>query len=929
MKMRALLQRQQKEQQASRAAQSSLLERKKHQEHQHTAKVTRWRWTKAYAQLEQQERTLSYEIKQLLSSELYSGRKAAVTGSSFLSIQPEHESPHSFPDYAFSENAFAERVGGPFLQDRASHPTPGTFISPRGDTWSPQTPPSVPGGEEAQRPVKDKPLGSPKCYPTVTLRHFEGSLDGPTTLLRLVKKVLQATSDKPDTCADCEAPKHQASISEITAETISSFVLPELVRSHQICQVAGPMFQWVRGLLREQGSALEQACAAAGAEVSAALVALQGGCYFLQQCSPALCVRRHRKLNEQGKSQSLTDTEDAVLRGDAPQVRAAAAAASQLKFALKLHSSKTAQLQKQPSAQPSSLCKYRSLNERKPSTISNKAVGTPRSLKAPHGCGIAIQFMWEAALEEYSKRLVQLEESHTQQLGKYQEEICAQKSTLREAVAQMLSQFVSCRRSPSAASADARLGYTLQQHTSSVNQPPGDTNVPTRAKKRVDITSEDATMRSETQSESSSLTPLSTAANSHCGNERVSVPVSHFESDAQGTRGTTTREECQDPTDVALVTVRWLAASHSVDQGGPAETESLPQRLQLAFPFADLQGIKRVVDAQQRLSSIRQKKLTCKRVWERGREAALVDVLRKLEEISTSQRELAEGHRMLAALKDRQCLLRKRLQLHKVKAQEQKRILTAAWREEEETQQKEKLQKAEKERGRREKEKVLLLLFRQKKLAEDQQVQEQIKREEEAAKEPAHLKLLKAARVARRQEQHNLRVFEHQLERQEMQLQAQVLRQRLMVAASKLKPPAVRDPLRLLQQTAASQSQADAGAEQQHLQQKQLHYRLRSFEVQHSYSCAQLMQDIRFRLSAALAEKELSGSKAAQELLLSMSRHTDIKHEGVFSAAQELDTGYAQLLFALHVQKKKKIVEPLSQRCRCTVKAKQKNMVLS
>ncbi|KAL8448394.1 hypothetical protein Emag_003945 [Eimeria magna] len=880
--MRALLQQQQKEQQAAHAAQSSLLERTRHQEHQHRAKVMRLRWTKAYTQLRQREKTLSCEIKQLLSSELYSRVHKAVTEDIFLAIHAEPEGFNFFLNDAPSEEALVARVGGPFPQDRGSHPTTETPTTAEGGgAWSSQAAPSVPGDEEAQRPINNSPLVSTARSPSAALRHPEGSLDGPLTLLRLAKKVLQVVSDKFGICSDFEAPKPQAICKKITPDAIPFPVLPELVRSHQTCQVAGLIFQWVRGLLQEKGSLLEQACAAAGAEVSAALAGLQGECDFLQQRS-AFRLCKHRKLDYHGSSPSLTDTEDAVLRGEAPQVREAAAAASQLTLASKLHSLKTAQLQRLLSAQPSSLRQCRALNERELPAFPNKALGTQKNFTVSRGREEAVQFLWEAALKEYSKRLVHLEESHTQQLGKYLAEICLQKKRLREAVAQMLAQPVPCQNSSSAMFAEGRLGLTpLQEHTCSIHQSSSGTNFLARQEKGVE-----STMRSESQSESSSFTPRFTGASSLCEYEQAAASVTPFKSDAQGAGETMTTEECQDSIDVALLTVRWLAASHSVDQGGAEETESLPQRLQLAFPLADSQGIKRVVDAQQRLSSTRQKELTCKRVWRRGREAALADVLRTLEDISTTQRELAEGHRALAALKDRQGLLQKRLQLQRIKAEKQNRILAAARREEEEVQQKRKLQKAEEERGRREKEKVRLSLFRQKKVAEAQQEQERIKQEEEAAKEPAHLKLLKAARVARRQEQHNLRVFEQQLERQERQLQEQVLRQRLMVAASKLKPSAVRSPLRLLQQTAASQSQADAGAEQRHFQQKQPHYRLSGFEVQHSYSCAQLMQDIRFRLSAALAEKELFGSKAAQELLLSMSGHTDKKHHDVFRELQ-------------------------------------------
>ncbi|KAL8435392.1 hypothetical protein ACSSS7_002524 [Eimeria intestinalis] len=884
--MRALLQRQQKEQQAAHAAQSSLLERTEHQEHQHRARVTRLRWTKAFAQLRQQERILAYEIKQLLSLDPYSGSKGGVTQGNSPSIHAEPEGADSFVNGASSENDFAERVSGPPLHDNASHSITEIAISTRGgDAWSPQTPRAVSGGEDAQCPITDKPVVLRACYPTRALRDLEGSLDGPLTLLRLIKKVLQTTSHKPGINSDYEAPRHQAASIGSAPEAIIFSVLPELVRTNQTCQVAGLIFQWVRGLVQEQGSVLEQACAAAKAEMSAAFVALQGECDFFQQCSPASRTRRHRKLYAQGNSLSLTDTEDAVLRGDAPQVHAAAAAASQLTFASKLQYSKTFHLPKQPSTQPPSLRPYRSLNEGELPALSNKAVGTLRSLKVPHGKAVAIALLWEAALKEYSERLVRLEEIHTQQLAEYQEEIRGQKKTLRQAVAQMLSPSVPCERSSSSVSAEGRLGSELQPHIRSVDQPPCNSNLLARGEKEVYSTLRDAAMRSKSQPEWSSVAPVSTAGNSQCGNEQAEVPVSHFKSDGHGAGETTTTKDYEDPADVALLTVRWLAASHPVNQGGSEETESLPQRLQLAFPFAELQDIKRVVAAQQRLSSLRQKKITCKRVWERGREAALVNVLGTLENISTSQRELAEGHRALAALKDRQDMLQKRLQLLRIKANEQKRILAVACREEQEAQQKSKLQKAEEERERREKEKALLILFRRKKLAEAQQEQERMKQEEEAAKEPAHLKLLKAARVARRQEQHNLRLLEQQLEKQERHLQEQVLRQRLMLAASKLKPSAGRDPLRLLQQTAASQSQADAGAEQRHLQQERLHHRLSVFEVQHSYSCAQLMQDIRFRLSAALAEKELSGSKAAHELLLSMSRHADVRHERVFPAA--------------------------------------------
>ncbi|KAL8444992.1 hypothetical protein Emed_005961 [Eimeria media] len=873
--MEALLQQQQKQQQAAHAAQSSLVERTKHQEEQHRAKVTRLRWTKAYTQLRQQERILSGEIKQLLSSELHSRIKETVTEDNItLATQTELEGPLFLFNNTSNEDALVERVGSACPQDRGRHLNTETSKSPEGgDACAPQTPRSVSSSEETQRPISNKSWVLPGRSSSVTLTHPEGSLDRPLTLLRLARKVLQVVSDKFSICSNFKASSHQAVSGEMTSDAIPFSVFPELVRSHKTCEVAGLIFQWVRGLLQEKGSLLDQACAAAAAEVSAAFASLQEEGDLLQQCSP-IRDRKHRKVDAQLNSLSLTDTEDAVLNGEAPQVRAAAAAASQLTLASKLYSLKAAQLQKVPSAgQPCSLRQSRAPSERELATHFSKTVGNQKTLKVSRGRGVGVQFMWEAVLKEYSERLVHLEESHTQQLGKYQDEICAQKKRLREAVAQMLAQSVSCQSSSSATSAERRLGFTpLQQHTCSIGQSPQDTNSVTGEEKGVE-----STRRNESQSESSSLTTHLTAGNSHCQNEQVADSViSPFESDAQRAGETMTTE---DSIDIALLIVRWLAASYLVNQrGGTEETESLPQRLQLAFPFADLEDIKRVVAAQQRLSATRQKKLTCKRVWEREREAALADVLRTLEEISSSQLELAEGHRALAALKDRQGLLQKRLQLQRIKAEEQKRILTAARREEEEAQQKRELQKAGEERERREKEKALLLLFRQKKIAEAQQEQERMKQEEEAAKEPEHLKLLKAARVARRQEQHNLRVLEQQLERQERQLQEQVLRQRLMVAASKLKPSAVRSPLRLLQQTAASQSQADAAAEQRHLQQKQIHDRLSGFEVQHSYSCAQLMQDIRFRLSAALAEKELAGSKAAHELLLSMSRHTDIKH---------------------------------------------------
>ncbi|KAL8427848.1 hypothetical protein Efla_005814 [Eimeria flavescens] len=828
--MRALLLRQKKKYESAYAVGSSLRERKLRQDEQNQAGVMRFRWSKAYGQLKKRERTISYELRQLMSSELSDCFKDIAATASLLS------------ERTASEILFAEPFGAENQRNKGTKPncTESSFAleqSARAGVGSvcftESTRPWLDRGE-TQHQVEEETRDSPTSVSASTLTHLKAPVRGPLSTSQPVKEWIEGIPNGPSTLPSSRSRVDMYSKRAAAGETISSRSSNEQWTN----QTSGCVFQWAAVALKEEDQKLERAYGAATADVAAAFAAVEGECTHSHLLASTSAHFRNPGLPAHSRTQDLSDTEDAILRGDAPQVLAAAEAASQLALASRHEAPLPPEAHQQ--------LESHHLGERKGMSPS-----------------------WEAVLAEYSKTLLTLETTHTRQMEQYQQQIRQHRSTLRLAVAELLEEpQEALQRRPKGvrAQASTRSASQLDEKSSSAK-------LNSTASQNIAVYAVDEGVLHEDKSGVSSQ--------SYPPNQQLATLHEFDDCGQQHSEEHKSRDTGPARVDAALSTVRWLTARICIEEGGAGCIESLPQRLQVAFPFAGLGAISRVVKIQHQLNLITQKTLTCRREWQRERRAALADVEKKLEEIASCQRERAEKHRALVALKSRQKLLQAKLSLHKRLVEQQKSSQAALLNEQAAAQLQRAIREAEREKERRRREKELLDKFRQKKLLEDQQQHEQAMRQEDAAREPERIRLLKAARVARRQEQHKLRALEQQLERQGCQLQEEMLRNRLIFAAEKLKPLAVRDPFRVHQQTVASHSHAEAGAQQRELKQKQLQHRLGSFEVMHSYSVVQLMQDIRFRLSAALAESQLSGSKAAHELLLKMSSRAK-NHESPF-----------------------------------------------
>lgn len=884
--MHALLKRQQQKHESAGAASSSLLERTRRQELQQKAGALHWQWRKTYIRLRSRQRSLSYELKELLASQdlLFSDCSSAALETTELENAASPTPGHGPCSAAAVGGDEPSKPSAEHKADSAcgeSNATTATSV--QSICCMQPTQLALSAGQEAEQPVGVARWASAGRSPERTESHFEGVWNSIASLMQLMRQCRRGTNVAaalPGPSGSVSSPKPTVALPAEEAEGPSACEEQPWIRP--FLQVAGCLFQMASSMLQEDKTVLDNARVAATAGLAAALAALRDDESLYQRAFVPLVMRKSLHAKAQGAEQSLTDAEDAVLHGEASEVRAAAEAESELQAALALGASAPGehqqQHQQQHSARPSRLRLLLSRGRR----ASAATGGTPSCGRRPsdsEGAKSVLQSLQDV-LVGYSRRLLALEESHTKELEQHQQQLRQHKAALRRAVAELLTKPLQQGNSSYEAGAAATCCPAEAPPTPAAavgpECPEGEAEQKTATQSETKSAAADAAAAAAVACPPCSASEEKTAPQCAAGDEPPACGIAEEGSPAHES-GKPSHEEA---VSAALVSVRWLSVS--LWDGRAADEErrnSLLRRLQLVFPAASPSAIKHVVHAQQQLALLQQRQLTCRRRLATARSGALADVLKALRQLACGHRRLAESYKASMALSKRRSRLSDRLQLQRRQREETACSLAAATQVEREAQQAAELKKAQQELLRRQRDKALLAEFRERKLVEEQRQQQRAAMEAEAAREPAHIRRLKAARVQRRQEQHSLRLCEQQLERQERQLHQDLLRHRLQLAADSLKPFAPRDPLRLHRQTAASLSHAEAGLLHRQKQQELLRHRLKDFSVKDSYSCAALMQDIRFRLSTALAEQQLTASAAAQELLLSMSCSLDTRYK--------------------------------------------------
>lgn len=856
--MRALLQTQQKKHQFASAVGSSLLERTHRQQQQQKAAALRWQWKKIYGHLRNQEMTLSYDLKQLLASQDVVDVGCGSTTPPAEIPAKEVASAEAFRGLSGAKNAAAD-ADVPALEGSAgSLPRESSAVASPADLSS-------------TRAVRDDCTSSLMCSLLPPFGRFTRFLHDLSSIMHLLKQ--WDGSAKDATGSEINAG-HRSPPERIATKHVGEIFLasniPQDSWINQPWQVAGCLLQLVTSAIQEAGAALEMSYASAKADASAALATSREEGILIQQFTVPTQLQKDRQPSSQGEEQSLTDKEDSILRGEAPQVVAAAEAAREVAAAFRYAAAKpqTKLLEAAECLPPPGNPRSTDLGKHARAVTPTGPESGSTTHTSPGGSA-STRLSWEDVLVNYSKVLLDLEGKHAKELQYYHHQVLLNKHNLRQAVAGLVSRQVLKQHPPAVGSVETH--SEVKQDMRNAGASPEGQVFPTLQKESVGETIKGETNEGGSQSELlSSIPPTPTASPSSVGGQ-TAVPPGGFRRVGSGSAKDGVGEEDQSALAAALATVHWLWVAARAERGDGGQAESFIQRLQLAFPLARMSDIRAVMEAQQQLSLLHQRQITSNRVWARKRQRALADVLNRLETLTRGHRMLAENNKASLILRKRRSLLSEKLMQQRKQRDEQERKVAAAERAAREAQQKREAAQARREKLRREKEKACLAQFQHRRLLEAQEAQAKAAQAERAAEESSHVKLLRAARVARRQEQHSLRVLEQQLERQERQLQEELVRQRLVIAADKLKPLVERDPLRLYRQTAAFQSYAEAGVQQRQEHQEQLQHRLGSFGVEHSYSCATLMQDIRFRLSAALAESNLVTSKAAQELLLSIN----------------------------------------------------------
>ncbi|OEH76202.1 hypothetical protein cyc_00105 [Cyclospora cayetanensis] len=846
--MRALLKQQQQKHQIADAKGIVLLEQKKRQEEEDQTIALRWQWSKAFRQLRNQESALLNETKQILAShDLFNGDDSSIplaerakttllTSDSLLTLcnalrTQKWDQLHALLSSSIASHSF-----------RAAECTTDTALSPH------------------------RAFG---CFAGLQCIY--------SSLLHLLK---QSILTPKGVSAD-----HKITASDAAKKGNDTERLPQNDGSQcawlqQPWQIARCLLQVLHSVLQREAMLLGQRYTAAEKEASSAIASLRDAQILPQEPEAFLRHPKHCQTQYQGDWQGLSDAEDAVLRGEAPQVRALAKAATVLADIERQMETEAAG---RPHAASDDLGALSTLplagRDRHLAAISPRGhAGTGLATKGTSVHGSLTCALWTGLLDDYSKRLLQLEGQHAKELQQYRCHVLQYNRALKAAIAALLHS--SALKKQKAGKEPMRLwGKLIDQKVG------GDSAIPVDPETQIQSVSLPqqcglySLATKEGQDEEAYLSFSADSPSIHAiGNLASSGPVESLDYGEGGQKGDEEdNERATNAVAAALTTVRWLWASVKADQGsGKRFTPALMQRLRLAFPQAALDELRVVCGTLQQLSLLQQRQLTCMRVWVEKRQQELHRVLRELDQEVKRQQDAIESSKASLVLWKRRMQLSFQLEEHRKRQAQEERQRAAAQKAAREAMLARENKSKHREQLRRAHEKRRIADFRQRRLLEAQQQNTKVAEEAQgAAAITPEMKLLSAARVARRREQYSLRVLEQQLQQQERQLQEELLHKRLALAADKLKPAIDRDPMRLHWHTASSQSHINAGVQQRQKHQETLQRRLESFRVEHTYSCDTLMQDLRFRLSVALAEKQLTSTKAAQELLSSMSKRNE------------------------------------------------------
>ncbi|CDJ63747.1 hypothetical protein, conserved [Eimeria necatrix] len=841
--MRALLERQQQKHRAAAAMGDILVRRSQQQQQQQQSLALRWQWSETNSKLRRQEQALTFSLQQVLSSEaLQAVSCIADDAEEYTSTAKQIGTEGATATHGATNAAAADVVTPGDLQS--------SNVKSRADAA---------GGSATSKTLA---AGRPFGRFAATLHRISFVLHSLKQLNLAARSNCTSIKDTVATAAAANLSAHEGSLIESeTEKELPPQTEPTQEDHRQLLLMAGCIFQSVAATLKEEAISLERSWKAAATEAAAATSTLRELQLLPQTCVTPLGLQRQQQ-QQQGDPQSLTDTEDAIFRGEAPEVRAAAAA-DELEFASRRSSTSRAMNKKEPKVANSS-------HEEITALPKSSSTATVRQRQAPADAP------WQQLLEEYGLRLLQLEQKHAQELEECQRQILLHKKALYKAASgivhrSMMQQQHHNRKSKleswleesivTEAEVKSQYGscgkFSLQTPAGAEGTSP---KLIQNEEKDIDFDAKEVC-----------------TDDWHTAAELTAAPEEGSGGCATGTIASTAE---RDAVAEVLFTVRWLSSVALAERDGDeAQLACLCNRLQLAFPTAAEKDLKAILNAQQQLSLANQRQVTCVRVWTSARQQELSLVIQGLNALTSRCRDTIERNRVAQKLRERGLKLSKQLEQHKKRKEEERSRLAAAEKAAKEAEVARQLKNAIRERSRREKDKICIEEFRQRKLLESKQLQERKAAKQQAAlaAETPQIKLLKAARVARRQEQHRLRALVIQLERQEQKLQEELMRQRLLAVADKLKPAAEKDPSRLHQPTASSQSYTQCGEQQRQQRDQQMQQRLASFGVDATYSSDALMKDLRFRFSTELAECHLANTKPAQDLLMKMSRREEPK----------------------------------------------------